>query len=131
MVVYTFGKRNILIAKKRDTNILTFSNSRNVLLLYHLVQHNNILLVQIPLYVATKMSPVKGDSPFIPSPEEYAKAAVRCIAYEPRCVPYWRHSVQWFFASLLPDSALNLWRLRVGIRKRNEMKPLLGQNGFS
>lgn len=69
---------------------------------------------QIPLYVATKMSPVKGDSPFIPSPEEYAKAAIRSIGYEPRCAPYWRHSIQWFLASLMPDSALNLWRLRVG-----------------
>lgn len=76
---------------------------------------------QIPLYVATKMSPVKGESPFIPSPEEYARAAVRCVGYGPRCVPYWRHSVQWFLASLLPDSALNLWRLRVGIRNRNQM----------
>ncbi|OQU92587.1 hypothetical protein SORBI_3001G370000 [Sorghum bicolor] len=37
---------------------------------------------QIPLYVATKMSPVKGASPFIPSPEEYARAALRCIGYE-------------------------------------------------
>ncbi|EEE52045.1 hypothetical protein OsJ_33774 [Oryza sativa Japonica Group] len=88
---------------------------------------------QIPLYVATKMSPVQGNSPFIPSPEEYAKAAVRCIGYEPRCVPYWRHSIQWFFASLLPDSVLNLWRLQVGIRKRNQMKVLLGESdhGFS
>nr|CAB3504107.1 unnamed protein product [Digitaria exilis] len=80
---------------------------------------------QIPLYVATKMSPVKGDSPFIPSPEEYAKAALRCIGYEARCVPYWRHSVQWFLASLVPDAALNQWRLQIGIRKRNEMKVLL------
>ncbi|EAY80782.1 hypothetical protein OsI_35962 [Oryza sativa Indica Group] len=88
---------------------------------------------EIPLYVATKMSPVQGNSPFIPSPEEYAKAAVRCIGYEPRCVPYWRHSIQWFFASLLPDSVLNLWRLQVGIRKRNQMKVLLGESdhGFS
>lgn len=82
---------------------------------------------QIPLYVATKMSPVKGDSPFIPSPEEYVKAAIRCIGYEPRCVPYWRHSIQWVLASLMPDSALNLWRLQVGIRKRNEMRALLEQ----
>uniref|UniRef100_A0A0E0BIJ9 Very-long-chain 3-oxoacyl-CoA reductase n=1 Tax=Oryza glumipatula TaxID=40148 RepID=A0A0E0BIJ9_9ORYZ len=90
-------------------------------------------LYAIPLYVATKMSPVQGNSPFIPSPEEYAKAAVRCIGYEPRCVPYWRHSIQWFFASLLPDSVLNLWRLQVGIRKRNQMKVLLGESdhGFS
>ncbi|XP_062197766.1 very-long-chain 3-oxoacyl-CoA reductase-like protein At1g24470 [Phragmites australis] len=86
---------------------------------------------QIPLYVATKMSPVKGDSPFIPSPEEYAKAAVRSIGYESRCVPYWRHSVQWFFASQVPDSALNQWRLQIGIRKRNEMMVILREKGSS
>ncbi|KAF0895475.1 hypothetical protein E2562_013575 [Oryza meyeriana var. granulata] len=91
-------------------------------------QHGVDVQCQIPLYVATKMSPVKGCSPFIPSPEEYAKAAVRCIGYAPRCVPYWRHSVQWFFLSLLLDSALNKWRLQVGIRKRNEMKALLGES---
>lgn len=86
------------------------------------------VIMQIPLYVATKMSPVKGASPFIPSPEEYARAALRCIGYEARCVPYWRHSVQWFLASLVPDAALNHWRLQIGIRKRNEnMKALLGQ----
>ncbi|CAL5042498.1 unnamed protein product [Urochloa decumbens] len=86
---------------------------------------------QIPLYVATKMSPVKGDSPFIPSPEEYAKAALRCIGYEARCVPYWRHSVQWFLASLVPDAALNQWRLQIGIRKRNETKALVGEKVYS
>jgi 17beta-estradiol 17-dehydrogenase / very-long-chain 3-oxoacyl-CoA reductase len=84
------------------------------------------VLVQIPLYVATKMSPVKGASPFIPSPEEYARAALRCVGYEARCVPYWRHSVQWFLASLAPDAALNHWRLQTGLQKRNEMKALLG-----
>ncbi|KAJ1283155.1 hypothetical protein BS78_03G107300 [Paspalum vaginatum] len=84
---------------------------------------------QIPMYVATKMSPVKGDSPFVPSPEEYAKAALRCIGYEARCVPYWRHTVQWSLASLVPDAALNHWRLQIGIRKRNEMKARLGENG--
>ncbi|CAN6304929.1 unnamed protein product [Urochloa humidicola] len=77
------------------------------------------------------MSPIKGDSPFIPSPEEYAKAALRCIGYEARCVPYWRHSVQWFLASLVPDAALNQWRLQIGIRKRNEMKVLVGEKVYS
>ncbi|RLM69490.1 very-long-chain 3-oxoacyl-CoA reductase-like protein [Panicum miliaceum] len=86
---------------------------------------------QIPLYVATKMSPVKGDSPFIPSPEVYAKASLRCIGYEARCLPYWRHSVQWFLASLVADAALNQWRLRIGIRKRNEMKALVEEKVFS
>jgi 17beta-estradiol 17-dehydrogenase / very-long-chain 3-oxoacyl-CoA reductase len=89
------------------------------------------MLIQIPLYVATKMSPIKRDSPFIPSPEEYATAVVRCVGQEARCVPYWRHSVQWFFASLAPDFALNQWRLQIGIRKRNEMKTKLVENDFS
>ncbi|XP_044446537.1 very-long-chain 3-oxoacyl-CoA reductase-like protein At1g24470 [Triticum aestivum] len=91
-------------------------------------QYEVDLQCQIPLYVATKMSRV-GNSLFIPSPEEYAKAAVRCIGYEAGCVPYWRHSIQCFFASLLPDLALNAWRLRVGIRKRREMKAPLGEDG--
>ncbi|XP_044968952.1 very-long-chain 3-oxoacyl-CoA reductase-like protein At1g24470 [Hordeum vulgare subsp. vulgare] len=82
-------------------------------------QYEVDLQCQIPLYVATKMSRV-GDSLFVPSPQEYAEAGVRCIGYEARCVPYWRHSVQCFLASLLPDFALNAWRLRVGIRKRRE-----------
>ncbi|KAF6991882.1 LOW QUALITY PROTEIN: hypothetical protein CFC21_008931 [Triticum aestivum] len=90
-------------------------------------QYEVDLQCQIPLYVATKMSRV-GDSLFVPSPEEYAKAAVRCIGYEARCVPYWRHSIQCFFSSLLPDLALNAWRLRVGIRKRREMKALLRED---
>lgn len=62
---------------------------------------------QVPLYVSTKMTEnvagVKRASMFIPSAEDYAKAAVKCIGYETRCTPYWAHGVQWFFASLLPD----------------------------
>ncbi|GJN04368.1 hypothetical protein PR202_ga21912 [Eleusine coracana subsp. coracana] len=45
------------------------------------------MVIQVPLYVATKMSPVKGESPFIPSPEQYASAAVRNIGYEARRAP--------------------------------------------
>ncbi|OEL13352.1 hypothetical protein BAE44_0025630 [Dichanthelium oligosanthes] len=58
------------------------------------------------------MSLVKGDSPYITSPE-YAKAVLHCIGYEARCILYRRHSVQWFLASLVPDAALNQWRLQI------------------
>ncbi|KAL6659773.1 hypothetical protein ACP70R_002602 [Stipagrostis hirtigluma subsp. patula] len=130
--VYAASKATMLrallcIARATTRYIDQFSRSLNV----EYKQYGVDIQCQIPLYVATKMAPVKGDSPFIPSPEEYAEAAIRCIGYEARCVPYWRHSVQWFFASLLPDCALNQWRLQIGIRKRNEMKALLGENGFS
>ncbi|KAL6662203.1 hypothetical protein ACP70R_000062 [Stipagrostis hirtigluma subsp. patula] len=117
----------VAILPRKYEYIDQFSRSLNV----EYKQYGVDIQCQIPLYVATKMAPIKGDSPFIPSPEEYAEAALRCIGYEARCVPYWRHSVQWFFASLLPDCALNQWRLQIGIRKRNEMKALLGENGFS
>nr|XP_051196584.1 very-long-chain 3-oxoacyl-CoA reductase 1-like [Lolium perenne] len=91
-------------------------------------QYEVDLQCQIPLYVATKMSRVDSASLFVPSPEEYARAGVRCIGYEARCVPHWRHSIQCFFASLLPDLALNTWHLRVGIRKIREMKSPVGEN---
>ncbi|XP_074324833.1 very-long-chain 3-oxoacyl-CoA reductase-like protein At1g24470 isoform X2 [Apium graveolens] len=80
---------------------------------------------QVPLYVSTKMAEnvagIKRASMFIPSAEDYAKAAVKCIGYEIRCTPYWPHAVQWFFASLLPDFVLDSWRFSVGIRRRSSV----------
>ncbi|PKA59264.1 Very-long-chain 3-oxoacyl-CoA reductase 1 [Apostasia shenzhenica] len=75
---------------------------------------------QIPFYVATKMVSMeeRPSTTFIPTPEDYAKAAVRCIGYEPLITPYWSHSIQWVLATCLPDFLLDAWRLRVGIRKR-------------
>ncbi|KAG0501045.1 hypothetical protein HPP92_001117 [Vanilla planifolia] len=73
---------------------------------------------QIPFYVATKMVSIEKPSVFVPSPAQYAKAAIRCIGYEPLCTPYWSHAVQWGLLSLLPDLVLDAWRLRVGLRKR-------------
>ncbi|KAI3795120.1 hypothetical protein L1987_37765 [Smallanthus sonchifolius] len=77
---------------------------------------------QVPLYVSTKMASqvamVQKSSMFIPTAEEYVKAAIRQIGYESRCMPYWAHSTQWFFASLAPDSLLDAWRLSIGIQRR-------------
>ncbi|KAG5521956.1 hypothetical protein RHGRI_034243 [Rhododendron griersonianum] len=76
----------------------------------------------VPLYVSTKMASrialIEKSSFFIPSADDYARAAVRQIGYGPRCTPYWTHSVQWFLASLLPESVLDSWRLSIGIRRR-------------
>ncbi|KAK1425912.1 hypothetical protein QVD17_21275 [Tagetes erecta] len=78
---------------------------------------------QVPLYVCTKMASevamVGKSCLFIPTAEEYAKAAIRQIGYEPRSMPYWPHSIQWFFASLAPDSLLDAWRLSIGIQRRS------------
>lgn len=79
---------------------------------------------QVPLYVATKMVsrmvPVDQSSLFIPSADQYARAAVRRIGYEACCTPFWAHSLQWRFASLFPEAVLDAWRLSIGIHRRNK-----------
>ncbi|GKV14659.1 hypothetical protein SLEP1_g25499 [Rubroshorea leprosula] len=79
---------------------------------------------QVPLYVATKMASIRRSSFFVPSSDCYAKAAMRWIGYEPRCTPYWPHSLLWALASLLPESAIDAWRLPfcLKIRKRGLLK---------
>ncbi|XVE85219.1 hypothetical protein DITRI_Ditri17bG0074100 [Diplodiscus trichospermus] len=80
---------------------------------------------QVPLYVATnlasKVALIEKSSLFVPSPEDYAEAGIRQIGYEPRCTPYWSHSVQWWFARLLPDTLLDAWRLSIGLSRRAEL----------
>nr|BAN15748.1 3-ketoacyl-CoA reductase [Dianthus caryophyllus] len=79
---------------------------------------------QVPLYVATKMASIKRSSFFVPSTEGYAKAGIRHIGYEPRCTPYWPHSLLWGIASCVPESIIDAWRLRfcLAIRKRGQLK---------
>ncbi|XP_038714536.1 very-long-chain 3-oxoacyl-CoA reductase-like protein At1g24470 [Tripterygium wilfordii] len=81
---------------------------------------------QVPLYVATKMASnvafIEGPSLFVPSPEEYARAAMSRVGYEPRCIPYWAHAVQSFLAQLVPEPILDGWRLSIGIRRRGSDK---------
>ena len=78
--------------------------------------------MKVPLYVATKMvskvASIKRDSLFVPTPEAYARAAIREIGHEPRCTPYWAHSAQWCFARLAPGPLLDAWRLSIGMRRR-------------
>uniref|UniRef100_A0A5B7CCQ6 Uncharacterized protein n=1 Tax=Davidia involucrata TaxID=16924 RepID=A0A5B7CCQ6_DAVIN len=77
---------------------------------------------QVPLYVSTTMASkialIEKPSLFIPLADDYARAAVRQIGYEARCMPYWAHSLQWFFASLLPEAVLDLWRMSIAIHRR-------------
>ncbi|KAK9707479.1 hypothetical protein RND81_07G200200 [Saponaria officinalis] len=79
---------------------------------------------QVPLYVATKMASIKRSSFFVPSTDGYAKAGIRHIGYEPRCTPYWPHSLLWGIASCVPESIIDAWRLRfcLAIRKRGQLK---------
>ncbi|XP_047332823.1 very-long-chain 3-oxoacyl-CoA reductase-like protein At1g24470 [Impatiens glandulifera] len=80
---------------------------------------------QVPLYVSTKMAAkvafLKGNpTMFVPSSDDYARAAIRRIGYESRCTPYWTHSFQWFLVSLLPEFVIDAWRLSIGIQRREK-----------
>lgn len=79
---------------------------------------------QVPLYVATKMASIKRSSFFVPSTDGYARAGLRWIGYEPRCTPYWPHSILWALVHSLPESIVDAWRLGfcLGIRKRGQLK---------
>ncbi|KAK4477345.1 hypothetical protein RD792_016562 [Penstemon davidsonii] len=79
---------------------------------------------QVPLYVATKMASIKRSSFLVPSTDGYARAALRWIGYEPRCTPYWPHSLLWALVHSLPESVVDAWRLKfcLGIRKRGQLK---------
>ncbi|GMH01535.1 hypothetical protein Nepgr_003374 [Nepenthes gracilis] len=79
---------------------------------------------QVPLYVATKMASIRRSSFFVPSADGYAKVGIRHIGYEPRCTPYWPHSLIWGFTCSVPEGIIDLWRLRfnLGVRKRGQLK---------
>lgn len=74
----------------------------------------------MPLYVATKMASIRKSSFMVPSADTYARAAVRHIGYEPRCTPYWPHSVMWFLISILPESLIDSVRLGMCIKIRKK-----------
>ncbi|KAL6569176.1 hypothetical protein OROHE_003457 [Orobanche hederae] len=67
--------------------------------------------------MASQVAFVEKSTIFIPTADKYVEAAVGLIGHEVRCTPYWAHSLQWFFASMLPDSVLDAWRLSIGMKR--------------
>lgn len=65
--------------------------------------------------MSSRVVSIEKSSLFSPSAEKYAKTAVAQIGSGWRSMPYWPHSLQWWFASLLPEPLLDAWRLSVGI----------------
>ena len=66
------------------------------------------------------MASIRKSSFMVPSADTYARAAVRHIGYEPRCTPYWPHSVMWFLISILPESLIDNFRLGMCIKIRKK-----------
>ena len=78
----------------------------------------------MPIQVATKLASIRKPTLLAPSPEAYARAAVRRIGYEPRCTPYWMHAVVGFLISLVPEPIADRMFLNrsLGIRARGRAK---------
>eukprot|EP01024_Parvocaulis_polyphysoides_P025503 TRINITY_DN2321_c0_g1_i1.p1 TRINITY_DN2321_c0_g1~~TRINITY_DN2321_c0_g1_i1.p1 ORF type:complete len:321 (+),score=32.54 TRINITY_DN2321_c0_g1_i1:46-963(+) len=55
-----------------------------------------------PSFVATKMSKIRRTSLWTPSPDAYAKAAVKHLGYESDSYPYWTHAFQAFVLQSIP-----------------------------
>ncbi|KAL7232693.1 hypothetical protein ACSBR2_010660 [Camellia fascicularis] len=70
------------------------------------------------------MASIRRSSFLVPSIDSYAGAALRWIGYEPRCTPYWPHSLLWGLAYSLPESIVDAWSLRFcpAIRKKGQLK---------
>nr|XP_043606065.1 very-long-chain 3-oxoacyl-CoA reductase 1-like [Erigeron canadensis] len=81
---------------------------------------------QVPLYVATKMTYIKRPSFFVPSATGYAKAGLQWLGHEPRCTPYWRHSLICGLVHILPEFTVDSYRfnLCLKMRKRGQLKNL-------
>ncbi|CAM6036456.1 unnamed protein product [Sphagnum compactum] len=98
--------------------------------LYVEYKHSGIdVQCQVPLYVATKLAKIRKASLTVPSPETYAAAGLKWVGYEPRCTPYWAHSIMWWFVQSLPEPIVDSFRLRtsLGIRKRGQAKDARGK----
>ncbi len=80
--------------------------------------------IQVPLYVATKMAKIRKASLAVPSPDTYATAGLKWVGYEPRCTPYWVHSIMWWLIQMIPEPIMDSVRLRscLNIRKRGQAK---------
>lgn len=83
-------------------------------------KHGIDIQCQIPMLVATKLASIRRSSFFVPSPKQYSKASIRWIGYEPLCVPYWTHALQWCIMDALPESLVNrlLFRYFCDLRKK-------------
>nr|GFC32258.1 very-long-chain 3-oxoacyl-CoA reductase 1-like [Tanacetum cinerariifolium] len=63
----------------------------------------------VPLYVATKWHLSRGLHSLYHQQAD-TQAGQRWLGNEPRCTPYWPHSVIWDLLYSLPEAAIDAWR---------------------
>lgn len=76
--------------------------------------------LQVPMFVATKMSKIRKPRIDAPSPEAYAKASIRHIGYESVVTPWWSHKIMWFLADVLSPPVLEAFRLKQSSKIREK-----------
>jgi len=59
---------------------------------------------QTPMFITSKLSKIRKPTMSTPTPQNYAKVAVRAIGYENEVSPYWAHSLQLAVLHAMPDS---------------------------
>ncbi|CAA6668238.1 unnamed protein product [Spirodela intermedia] len=77
---------------------------------------------QVPSYIVTKMVPDIRRSFFNSAPEEYALPAVRAIGFGTTVLPYWRHSMQCYFAKLARRASLMNGYYVLPLREENSIQ---------
>ncbi|KAF7106776.1 hypothetical protein CFC21_107488 [Triticum aestivum] len=81
---------------------------------------------QAPFFVtgamASGFSEAKLFAPLTPTPDDYARAAVRWIGHGALCVPNLRHQIAWFIAYVVPDWLLEELLLREHLWQRKELR---------
>ncbi|PRP78636.1 hypothetical protein PROFUN_10507 [Planoprotostelium fungivorum] len=91
-----------------------FVNNYSVALHYEYKSRGIHVQVQLPAYVATKLSKIRSTSVLVASPESYAKSFIKQIGYEPLVLSYWSHDVQLSLARLVPQDWLAATLLSTG-----------------
>lgn len=84
-----------------------FIDSFSRSLYYEYCDKGVIVQCHHPFYIPTKLSKIKLSSIFCPSADLYAYSSLRKLGEGgPVIIPYWSHSLQYFFYTRLPNSLL-------------------------
>eukprot|EP00456_Euglypha_rotunda_P090319 TRINITY_DN9464_c0_g1_i17.p1 TRINITY_DN9464_c0_g1~~TRINITY_DN9464_c0_g1_i17.p1 ORF type:complete len:294 (+),score=23.62 TRINITY_DN9464_c0_g1_i17:93-974(+) len=88
--------------------------------LHHEYQKKGVhFQLQSPLFVTSKLSKIRKPSLTVPSPNTYARVAVKCIGYDAEISPYWAHALQLYIMSWLPTSVVAFVALKMHLPLRS------------